>query len=263
MTTEEFMAASHDLSCVYQHDQIKGITERQFIGKKMHYSQSHVDRSRYANECNKNIRSLMLSGIISVSCSVYIKGKSEKEQQQIYNILMAAKQEGFALARDRVVIPITNAVKTNSNVTWDDIRPTIKPLKTHGKKEIAKKETPNSTANVGNRFTSQVVELINGKEFAFAMKNPKQTWDFKEDAFAVDHDGKLYAIQCKYHSYDEEDEVCVKEAKRGKINYNRDYAIGVTNTSFSDKAKKLAKALKVELWDGDYLREHFGWDGKI
>ena len=263
MTVEEFVDASHHLSCVYEQDKIEGMTERQFIHKKMKYSKSHVDRSRYANGCIDELKNLMLSGMISVSCSDYLNGKSTDSQLRIYNILMEAKDEGNRLARDRIVIPVADAIKNNPNATWGEIKPTIRPLKNRKKKAEGKEINPDSTVATGTRFAQKVVELISGKEFAFAMKSTRQSWDFKEDAFAVDYDGKIYSIQCKFHSRDEDEGTCVEEAARGKINHKRDYAIAVISTSFSAKAKKLAENLGVILWDGSYLREHFGWDGRI
>lgn len=261
MTTEDFIGASDYQKHQYQKKNGTKMTERQFIIQQMGYSGSHVDRSRYFYHCIDEIQNLILCNIISVSCADQIGHKSAEMQKQIYTILMEARKEGFPLSRDRIVTPISSAVKENPYITWAEIKPSIKTLKRKPKKD---KENRDSQEDIGKKFEEKIVDLISGSEFVFAMKNRKESHDFKEDIFAVDKNQNICSIQCKYHGTGEsESDRAVKEAALGKLNYSRDYAIAVTNTSFSIKAKKCAKELNVCLWDGDYLRTHFGWNDEM
>lgn len=61
-------------------------------------------------------------------------------------------------------------------------------------------------------------------------------------------DGKKYGIQCKYYS-SPVGNWAVQEAFAGSRYYDCDYAVVMTNTTFTKSAKELANKIGVELWE--------------
>lgn len=65
-------------------------------------------------------------------------------------------------------------------------------------------------------------------------------------------DGETYAIQCKRYG-NKLDNTPVQEIYAGSQHYNTDRSAVITNSYFTDGAKKLAKSTGVILWDRDEL----------
>lgn len=65
-------------------------------------------------------------------------------------------------------------------------------------------------------------------------------------------DGETYAIQCKRYG-NKLDNTPIQEIFAGAQHYNTDKAAVMTNSYFTEGAKKLAKSTGVILWDRDEL----------
>lgn len=74
--------------------------------------------------------------------------------------------------------------------------------------------------------------------------------------------GVTYAIQCKLYSSSVGNKA-VQEIVSGKIYYNCDKAVVITNNYFTSAAQKLAYATGVELWDRSVLQQLIKQSGKF
>lgn len=97
------------------------------------------------------------------------------------------------------------------------------------------------------RYDPTVFDAL--KEIAF---NSKASGDHGVDILAENMDTS-YAIQCKYYS-GAVGNSAVQEAFSGKAYYDRDIAVVMTNSVFTQQAIDEASKLKVKLWDGNRLR---------
>ena len=108
-----------------------------------------------------------------------------------------------------------------------------------------------------NRMSGEVFEMIcadllqrNGfKNISLT----KATGDYGVDILA-EKDSVKYAIQCKRYNQPVGNKA-VQEAYSGKKYYNCHVAVVLTNSTFTDNAKELAKSNGVLLWDKDKLDE--------
>lgn len=66
--------------------------------------------------------------------------------------------------------------------------------------------------------------------------------------------GKKYGIQCKYYSSPVGNHA-VQEAYAGAKYYGCDYAVVMTNTTFTKSANELAKRIGVQLWENNKIDE--------
>ena len=66
------------------------------------------------------------------------------------------------------------------------------------------------------------------------------------------YNGYTYAIQCKYYDSPVGNKA-VQEALAGKAYYDTDYAVVLTNSTFTKQAIEDADSIGVYLWDGDML----------
>lgn len=92
------------------------------------------------------------------------------------------------------------------------------------------------------------------KDYGFnEVEVTKGSGDFGADILA-EREGITYAIQCK--CYDKPIGVkAVQEIYAGKDYYDRMVGVVMTNQYFTASAVKLAKKLKVMLWDRDFIKE--------
>lgn len=97
------------------------------------------------------------------------------------------------------------------------------------------------------RYTANLLKL-NG--FVDA-KTTQSTNDYGVDVIAFRH-GDKYAIQCKNYSSTLGNSP-VQEVYTGMAHYNASKAAVITNSYFTENAKKLAVDNSVELWDRDVL----------
>lgn len=95
------------------------------------------------------------------------------------------------------------------------------------------------TANLLKKIGYSNVKVTNG------------SGDYGVDVLAS-KDGVRYAIQCKLYSNPVGNKA-VQEIVSGKIYYNCDKAVVITNNYFTSAAQKLANATGVELWDRNVL----------
>ena len=254
----EYLSKRHD------DEKICNVTKRQYISKILGLSEKDADRYIKYQQCHEKIKPLFKEGVLHSSCMDYIAYKSEEKQLQMYYVIIDVIKDGVNPARDRIIQPLSKAIEMNPSVTWEDLKPSIKPLKRIPREKIEKELDSESTTALGDRFTTVVVNFMHKNGFPLTDKNKRISADFKADAFARDENNATYAVQCKYHS--EKYKECtegVREAILGKINYEREKAIAVTNTKFTKKAIEYAEENGVILWDGEYLRDRFGWDGTI
>lgn len=70
----------------------------------------------------------------------------------------------------------------------------------------------------------------------------------------TERDGYRYAVQCKRYT-GSVDNSPVQEVLAGKTMYGCDRCIVMTNSHFTDSAKRLAAANRVALWDRERLKE--------
>lgn len=240
-------------------------TKKQYIAREMGLSIQQTDRVVHFFECILEIQDMILSGEIAISCTDQIAHKNELEQKQIFTILKCAQEDGIYLSRDRIVAPIAAEVKNNLNITWEEIKPSIDLLAPKKEKiKIKKYRNSDCRSAKGFRFVNTVVRLMRNNGYCDARANNKQVYDFKCDAMATTLSGLKIAIQVKYHSSEyKEGSRCVEEAYEAKLNYDADIAIAVTSTEFTKKARKKAEILDVIMWDGNFLKSEFNWDGMI
>lgn len=240
-------------------------TEKQYIAREMELSIQQTDRVVHFFKCILEIQNMILSGEIAVSCTDQIAHKNELEQKQIFTILKCAQEDDIYLSRDRIVTPIAAEVKNNLNITWEEIKPSIDLLSPKKEKiNIKKYKNPNCRSAKGVRFVDTVVRLMQNNGYCDARANNKQVYDFKCDAMATTLSGLKIAVQVKYHSPEyKEGSRGVEEAYEAKLNYDADIAIAVTSTEFTEKAREKAKLLDVIIWDGNFLKSKFNWDGMI
>ncbi|WP_035777302.1 restriction endonuclease [Butyrivibrio sp. AE3004] len=102
----------------------------------------------------------------------------------------------------------------------------------------------------GHEFEYYCADLL--KEWEFTdVEVTRGSGDFGADILA-EKDGISYAIQCK--CYDKPIGVkAVQEIYAGRDYYDRMVGVVMTNQYFTDPAQKLARKLKIMLWDRDYI----------
>lgn len=104
----------------------------------------------------------------------------------------------------------------------------------------------------GIQFEEYVANLLRKAGWEGVTITPA-TGDHGVDIIAV-HNGQKYAIQCKrYRSA--VNTKAVQEVYTGKGVYEADYAVVITNSAFTQKAKEMAEKLDIKLWDRNTL-EH-------
>ncbi len=104
----------------------------------------------------------------------------------------------------------------------------------------------------GHDFEYYCADILRERGFE-DVEVTKGSGDFGADILA-ERDGVTYAIQCK--CYDKPVGVhAVQEAYAGRDYYDRQVAAVMTNQYFTEPAVKLAKKLKVLLWDRGYIED--------
>lgn len=103
----------------------------------------------------------------------------------------------------------------------------------------------------GIQFEEYCVSLLERSGFT-NISTTKASGDHGVDILAENMDTS-YAIQCKYYS-GAVGNSAVQEAFSGKAYYDRDIAVVMTNSVFTQQAIDEASKLKVKLWDGNRLR---------
>lgn len=237
-------------------------TSKQYVARKMNLSLQQTSRILYYYDCIPEVQDLIIKNKLALSCTDQIGCKPKAVQRKIYDILIQADSEKNVLARDRVVVPVARMVAENPTITWDAVKKEIRLI---GKKQKTKPEPKkgDSKRQIGDSFARRVVHLMREHGYADAKSVTKRSYDYKLDASATDINGATYAIQCKYHEKASEGCEGVVEADEARKNYGTDYAVAVTNTQFGVVAKRVAETLGVILWDGEFLRQNFDWDGKL
>ena len=79
----------------------------------------------------------------------------------------------------------------------------------------------------------------------------KSSGDQGIDVIAYNENVK-YGIQCKYYSYPVGNQA-VQQAYAGAKFYDCNIAVVMTNSTFTEPAKELAKKLGVQLWEKSYI----------
>lgn len=102
----------------------------------------------------------------------------------------------------------------------------------------------------GQEFERFVAELLAANGYS-EVNITKASGDNGVDILAK-KDGVKYAFQCKRYSKSVGNH-SVQEVFSGKAFYQADYAVVVTNSSFTPAAVEMAKKIGVLLWDGEYL----------
>lgn len=112
-----------------------------------------------------------------------------------------------------------------------------------------------SSSERGIAFEEYCVSLLKLKGY-INVSMTEITGDHGIDILA-EKDDITYAIQCKYYSGNVGNS-SVQEAFSGKAYYNRDIAVVMTNSQFTDQAIEDASRLGVKLWDGEKIKDMFG-----
>lgn len=115
--------------------------------------------------------------------------------------------------------------------------------------------------------TWEEIDYMNGHDFEFFVAGLLRengfdkvgvtvaSGDYGADIIAY-KDGAKYAIQCKRFSPGNRIGLKpVQEIYAGRIHYNADIAVVVTNLYFTDRAQTLAEETDVMLWDRDKLAD--------
>ena len=100
--------------------------------------------------------------------------------------------------------------------------------------------------DVGIRYEKYCMELLQKKGYTDVI-NTKASGDQGIDIIAY-RDGIKYGFQCKYYSASVGNHA-VQEASSGALFYECNVAIVITNTTFTEPAKELAKKIGVVLWE--------------
>lgn len=111
-----------------------------------------------------------------------------------------------------------------------------------------------SSSERGIAFEEYCVSLLKLKGYT-NVSMTEITGDHGIDILA-EKDDITYAIQCKYYSGNVGNS-SVKEAFSGKAYYNRDIAVVMTNSKFTEQAIEDASRLGVKLWDGEKIKNMF------
>ena len=209
-------------------------------------------------DCIPEIQELIRNNIIKLSCTDQIAYKSVDMQKRIYKMLMDANADGIYLSRDRIVVPVATHLKAHPNLEWKQIKDRLRIIEDNKKPNCKAEINPNSTMAKGLRFVEVVVQLMQKNGYPDARVNEKKSFDYKCDAMATDEFGRKMVFQMKCHYNGQtEGNTAVKEAAETRANYGADIAIAVTNTVFTNSAKKKAVENNVILWDGVFLKETF------
>lgn len=106
----------------------------------------------------------------------------------------------------------------------------------------------------GHMFEHYIAQLLRKNGFQH-VEVTVASGDYGTDIIAHKN-GLKYAIQCKRYSPGSRIGLKpVQEIYSGRIHYNADSAVVITNLYFSENAKILAKETGVVLWDRDKLEE--------
>ena len=103
-----------------------------------------------------------------------------------------------------------------------------------------------NTSELGIKYENYCMNLLKEKGY-IDVKNTKASGDQGIDIIAY-RDGIKYGFQCKYYSSPVGNHA-VQEASSGAKYYECHVAIVVTNTCFTESAKKLADKIGVVLWE--------------
>lgn len=98
----------------------------------------------------------------------------------------------------------------------------------------------------GLAFENYCAELLRANGYVNVVVT-QASGDYGIDVFA-ERDGISYAIQCKLYS-SHVGISAVQEAISGRIYYNRDVAVVMTNNIFTQSAQELARSSGTMLWD--------------
>lgn len=109
-----------------------------------------------------------------------------------------------------------------------------------------------NTVDVGIKYEKYCMALLQDKGYS-DVTNTKASGDQGIDIIAY-HDGVKFGFQCKYYSSPVGNHA-VQEASSGAKFYECNAAIVITNSSFTDSAKKLAAKIGVVLWEGVEMPE--------
>ncbi|WP_051525742.1 restriction endonuclease [Butyrivibrio proteoclasticus] len=104
-----------------------------------------------------------------------------------------------------------------------------------------------NTVDIGIKYEKYCMEFLQEKGYCDVI-NTKASGDQGIDIIAY-HDGVRYGFQCKYYSSPVGNHA-VQEASSGAKFYECNVAIVITNATFTDSAKRLAKKIGVVLWEG-------------
>ena len=239
-------------------------TKKQFVARNMNLSSQQASRVMGYFRCIPEIQELIRTDAVSLSCTDQIAPKSGELQKRIFEMLSKAVTEGIYLSRDRIVVPVAAYLSECATLDWVQVKRRLRIIEGTKKQKRMALSNPDCTVAKGSRFEETVVSLMQRHGYTDARVSGRKTRDFKCDALATDSGGRKIVLQMKSH-YNEQKEGCgaVKEAYKAKLNYNADIAIALTNTAFAASAKERAEELDVILWDETFLKQVFGWNGKI
>lgn len=120
------------------------------------------------------------------------------------------------------------------------------------KKKIVQsvREVPEDIEDINNmtgeQFEKYVAERLSEAGWLDVKTTPK-SGDHGVDIFAS-KDGEKYVFQCKRYKQSV-NTPAVQEIYTGKGVYKADYAVVITNSTYTKKAREMAKELDVKLWN--------------
>ena len=144
----------------------------------------------------------------------------------------------------------------------------IQAIKIQGTKEkniaIKNKLLSDLAIDEKNKISIEDIDKMNGVEFenfisklffneGYKSKVTKTSRDQGIDVI-LEKNGKNIGIQCKCYT-GKVSNSAIQEAVAGKLFYNLDEVMVVTNSYFTKSAKDLAQVNNVKLWDRDILRD--------
>ena len=101
------------------------------------------------------------------------------------------------------------------------------------------------------RYSITQLDAMEGHAFEYACA--QGSGDYGVDITA-EKKGKRYAVQCKRYSH-KLDNSPIQEVKAGLVYYHCDVGAVMTNQTFTEPAKELARINGIQLWDRNVLIE--------
>lgn len=145
---------------------------------------------------------------------------------------------------------VNNILNTNNEITTESKQNLIKKIVELMKKEVNLNDTSALSSENPYDFEKQCANLL--KEYGWDANTTPKSSDQGVDVIAIKN-GKTVAIQCKLYSKPVSNKA-VQEVNTGKSYYKADFAVVVSNNTYTASARQLARNCGVLLLFYDDLK---------